>query len=71
MPDAEPFAPASFVPHAGLYEEMNVIGEPTGERVIAGRGERLPASQFRFYWRLVVRPKPDGGKPIATPTPSA
>ena len=42
-----------------IYEELNAIGEPTGERVITGRGERLPVSPFRFTWRLVARPKPD------------
>jgi len=59
MLNAELLSSGSLLPEAGMYEELNAAGEPTGERVIAGKGERLPVSPVWFSWRLIVRPQQD------------
>jgi hypothetical protein len=57
MFDAERLESDSSVSQAGIYEELNIIGEPTGERIIAARGEQLPVSRYQFTWWLAILPK--------------
>jgi hypothetical protein len=47
--------PGGFAPVAGTYEEVDVFGKPTGNRVTVGEGEQLPRSPRGFGWRLIGR----------------
>jgi hypothetical protein len=44
--------PGAAAPVAGLYQELNVFGTPTGRRKIAQEGEQLPCAPIMFSWRL-------------------
>jgi hypothetical protein len=58
-----PFAADSsaFAPRAGIYEEVNVLGVPSGLRTKAWEGEQLPRSPRGYWWRLL--PNEFGIKP--------
>jgi hypothetical protein len=45
--------PGGFAPVAGTYEEVDVFGKPTGNRVTVGEGDQLPRSPRGFGWRLI------------------
>ena len=40
-------------PTAGIYEQRNVLGTPTGVRVTVVQGDVLPAAPRGFTWRVV------------------
>ena len=44
--------PDSIVLVAGVYDELDILLQPTGTQVSLRAGERLPRSQRRFVWRL-------------------
>jgi hypothetical protein len=46
--DLEPGEP---VPQAGVYQECNVFGTPTGAIAVMNDGEQLPAAPRGFTWR--------------------
>jgi hypothetical protein len=46
----EPGAPA---PVTGTYEEHNVFGTPTGNRIHVNNGDPLPPAPRSFTWRRV------------------
>lgn len=50
-----PFAVESngFAPSAGIYEEVNALGAPSGLRTKAWEGEQLPRSPHGYWWRLL------------------
>ena len=55
MPHHE-YRPGEPVPGAGVYEELNVFGSPTGRCAVMAEGEELPAAARGFTWRpLTVR----------------
>jgi|GEM_PF-5509279 hypothetical protein len=51
MPMHLPGEPASW---EGSYQEVNVFGTPTGQIVLARRGESLPAAPRGYTWRLAT-----------------
>lgn len=46
--------PGEFTTVSGTYEEVDVLGKPTGNRVAIREGERLPRSPRGFGWRLIA-----------------
>lgn len=52
MPALE-YPPGTKAPASGVYEQRNVLGTPTGERITLPRGETLPAAPRGFTWSLV------------------
>jgi hypothetical protein len=58
MPVPE-YPPGARAPVAGVYEQRNVLGAPTGDRVTRAPGEPLPAAPRGFTWRLVEPRKND------------
>ena len=59
MPQLEPpptlilVEPDGLAPAAGLYEEVDTLGLPTGLRMRAWKDEQLPRSPSGHRWRLV------------------
>jgi len=51
MPMHLPGEPASW---EGSYQEVNVFGTPTGQIVLARRGESLPAAPRGYTWRFAT-----------------
>jgi hypothetical protein len=49
----KPGAPA---PATGTYEEHNVFGTPTGNRVDVNKGDPMPPAARAFTWRRVTLP---------------
>jgi hypothetical protein len=49
--------PGTLAPVAGVYQELNVLGCPTGRWRGIKEGERLPAGPIMFSWRLVFPSK--------------
>jgi hypothetical protein len=47
------YPPGMQAPSAGTYEQQNVLGTPTGLRIVVSRGEVLPAAPRGFTWRRV------------------
>jgi len=47
------YPPRMQAPSAGIYEERNVLGAPTGVRISVAQGEILPAAPRGFTWRMV------------------
>ena len=47
------FVPGDIAPRAGVYQEHNVFGTPTGRRVTLGIGETLPTAPVGFSWTYV------------------
>ena len=47
------YPPGMRAPSAGIYEQRNVLGSPTGVRVTVAEGEELPAAPRGFTWRVV------------------
>jgi hypothetical protein len=45
--------PGVLAPVAGIYEQRNVLGSPTGLRVSMAQGDALPAAPRGFTWALV------------------
>jgi len=43
--------PGTPAPHAGLFEEANVFGRPTGVLAAKDAGEPLPGAPRGFTWR--------------------
>jgi hypothetical protein len=48
--DHEPGQPA---PATGTYEQLNIMGTPTGIRAQVSQGHPLPRAPFCHTWRLV------------------
>ena len=46
--------PGEPAPGAGVYQEHNVFGTPTGRHVTLGAGELLPRSPLGFTWTQVT-----------------
>jgi hypothetical protein len=46
--------PAPVNPLDSRYEELNVLGTPTGKVAHVGEGEALPGSPRGFSWRHVA-----------------
>jgi hypothetical protein len=55
MPQNE-HLPGERTPQSGHYEELNVLGALTGNRVYLEEGEPFPAAPRSFTWRP-VRPE--------------
>jgi hypothetical protein len=67
MPEDHELKPGAVAPDRHVYEELNVLGVPSGLRVHLLQGERLPTGPRGFTWRK-VRPRPPGpneGKPAS------
>ncbi len=47
------YPPGVPAPLAGIYEQRNVLGTPTGARVAVAQGEMLPAAPRGFTWSIV------------------
>jgi hypothetical protein len=47
------YPPGTRAPAAGLYEQRNVLGSPTGERIAVAQGDTLPAAPRGFTWLMV------------------
>ncbi len=47
------FPPGTRAPSCGIYEQRNVLGTPTGVRIIVARGDVLPAAPRGFTWSIV------------------
>jgi len=47
------YAPGTHAPSAGVYEQLNVFGAPTGLRVTMGQGEILPPAPHGCTWCIV------------------
>jgi len=45
-------APGTQVPESGVYELRNVLGTPTGERIVLSHGDRFPPAPRGFTWSL-------------------
>ncbi len=45
------FAPGSLAPRSGLFEEVNVLGTPTGVITVQDEGEPFPGAPRGFMWR--------------------
>jgi hypothetical protein len=52
--------PGARVTVPGDYEELNVLGRPTGRVIIAAEDEELPASPRGFTWRPLSEHSIDG-----------
>jgi len=46
-----PGAPARY---SGRYDELNVLGTPTGLSIAANKGDALPSLPRGFTWRHVL-----------------
>jgi len=47
---AHEHAPGTPAPSAGVYEQRNVLGTPTGVRISVAQGDELPAAPRGFTW---------------------
>ncbi len=47
------FVSGEIAPRAGVYQEHNVFGTPTGRHVNLGIGEALPTAPVGFTWTYV------------------
>ncbi len=47
------YPPGTRVTLAGVYEQRNVMGTPTGLRITVERDEPLPAAPRGFTWSMV------------------
>jgi hypothetical protein len=45
-------APGEAAPAAGIYEQLNIFGRPTGIRVNVGHGHPLPSAPVGHTWTL-------------------
>lgn len=54
-------SPGLPAPQDATYEQLNVLGSPTGVRVTVTRGELLPPAPRGFTW-VILRPRDDGGE---------
>jgi hypothetical protein len=50
---AHEHAPGEAAPVAGNYEQLNVVGQPTGVRANVGQGHPLPPAPRGHTWTLV------------------
>ena len=50
---AREYPPGMRAPVAGVYEQRNVMGAFTGERVTLRKGDTLPAAPRGFTWSMV------------------
>ena len=57
---AREYSPGAQAPSGGIYEQCNVLGSTTGDRITLAPGENLPAAPRGFTWR-VVEPPPGAG----------
>jgi hypothetical protein len=48
--------PGALAPATGTYEEHNVFGTPTGNRVDVNKGDLMPPAARCFTWRRVTLP---------------
>jgi hypothetical protein len=46
-------APGEAAPAAGIYEQLNIFGRPTGIRVTLARQHPLPGAPLGHNWTLV------------------
>jgi hypothetical protein len=53
------YPPGARVSVGGVYEQRNVLGAPTGDRVTMASGDPLPAAPRGFTWRLLEAPGDD------------
>jgi len=53
-------SPGEPAPAAGLYEQINIFGQPNGIRVTMGHGQPFPRAPIGHFWRTVE--ETDGGK---------
>ena len=59
MTDTE-YQPGDRAPEAGAYEELNVLGRPTGRIVAVDKDEEFPTAARAFTWRpLADYPVPE------------
>lgn len=47
------YVPGDAAPRAGVYQEHNVFGTPTGRHVTLKVGEMLPTAPVGFTWTYV------------------
>lgn len=48
---AAEFRSGDIAPESGVYEELNVLGTPTGSVIVMMRGETFPITPRNFTWR--------------------
>jgi hypothetical protein len=60
---AREYPPGMQAPVAGTYEQRNVLGSPTGVRVVAARGELLPRAPRGFTWSIIDPDTDNGAAP--------
>ncbi len=52
MNGAQEIPPGGSAAAEGTYEEVDVLGRPTGRQITVRAGDRLPHSPRGFGWRL-------------------
>jgi hypothetical protein len=52
------YRPGEAAPTEGTYEQINILGQPTGIRVDVPSGHPLPRAPIGHVWRLIGK---DGG----------
>jgi hypothetical protein len=45
-------SPGDAAPAAGVYEQLNIMGSPTGIRVNLAHGHPMPSAPLGHYWTL-------------------
>lgn len=50
------FKPGEPAPATGIYEEHNVFGAPTGNRIDVNESDPMPLAPRGFTWRRVKSP---------------
>jgi hypothetical protein len=50
------FKPGEPAPATGAYEEHNVFGTPTGNRIDVNKGDPMPPAPRSFTWQSVKSP---------------
>jgi hypothetical protein len=48
--------PGDVAPIAGIYEQLNVMGQPTGVRAAVARNQQIPAAPLGYTWTLAEEP---------------
>lgn len=55
MPQRPEHSPGEPAPWGGLYEQLNIFGQPNGIRVDVAQGHPMPAAPIGHFWRMADR----------------
>ncbi len=47
------YPPGARAPSAGIYEQLNVLGTPSGVRITVAQGDVLPPAPRGWTWSIV------------------